>query len=359
MFKRGRLKVLYLGIIILIFLLNNANADIFQAGQYLESAQNFDGSWGTDPATIYFETTEAVKTLFSLGRTGDPYQRGVNFVANYEIGGVEDYARTVESIFPSGMDVSDDINKILAAQNTDGGFGFDTDYDSDVYHTALALIALKAAGISDPGIISPAISYLISQQKADGSFGLSADHDSIYLTSLVALALFEFSDTYSLDPQLNDANDWLISKQNVDGGFGENSSTVFETSYALMAMLNVDPTYSGLQDALDYLNANQNPDGSFLGEVYSTAVGAQALDSSLNDRDGDGVPDMGDNCFLVSNPDQKDYEDDGLGDVCDCLGDLDGDGDVDGYDLALNIEGGILISVEGFAMNFSNIYCEN
>ena len=313
MFMKRNQMVAAVVLLYVIFASGNVYADSNQAGAYLESTQNFDGSWGTDPATIYFETTEAVKTLFSLGRTGDPYRSGVNFVANYEIGGVEDRARTVESIFPSGMDVSDDINKIIAAQNADGGFGFDTDYDSDVYHTALALIALKAAGISDPGIISPALSYLISQQKADGSFGLSVDHDSIYLTSLVALALFEFSDTYSLNPQLNDANDWLKTKQNADGAFGEIGSTVFETSYALMAMLNVDPTYSGLQDALDYLDANQNPDGSFLGEVYSTAVGAQALDSSLNDRDGDGVQDIMDNCFLEPNPGQADNEGDGLG----------------------------------------------
>ena len=119
MFMKRNQMVVAVVLLYVIFASGNVYADSNQAGAYLESAQNFNGSWGTDPATIYFETTEAVKTLFSLGRTGDPYRRGVNFVANYEIGGVEDRARTVESIFPSGMDVSDDIYKIIAAQYVD------------------------------------------------------------------------------------------------------------------------------------------------------------------------------------------------------------------------------------------------
>ncbi|MCC8360272.1 thrombospondin type 3 repeat-containing protein [Salinimicrobium sediminilitoris] len=35
------------------------------------------------------------------------------------------------------------------------------------------------------------------------------------------------------------------------------------------------------------------------------------------DSDGDGVNDNGDNCPLISNPDQEDFDGDGMGDVCD------------------------------------------
>ncbi len=74
------------------------------------------------------------------------------------------------------------------------------------------------------------------------------------------------------------------------------------------------------------------------------------------DGDDDGVPDFCDNCPLHGNPDQTDCDNDGMGDVCaiadgvsedanengvpdecegDCPEDLDGDGNVGAFDLAL------------------------
>ena len=40
------------------------------------------------------------------------------------------------------------------------------------------------------------------------------------------------------------------------------------------------------------------------------------------DTDGDGVPDVCDNCMGVRNPHQQDSDEDGVGDHCQCLGGL-------------------------------------
>ena len=45
------------------------------------------------------------------------------------------------------------------------------------------------------------------------------------------------------------------------------------------------------------------------------------------DSDNDGIPDSQDNCPSISNPDQSDIDNDGLGDSCDDINDIDGDND--------------------------------
>jgi thrombospondin type 3 repeat protein len=59
-------------------------------------------------------------------------------------------------------------------------------------------------------------------------------------------------------------------------------------------------------------------------KLYVNAVRWSARPPVL-DSDGDGIPDNGDNCPNVANPDQSDADEDGIGDVCEAL-DSDGDG---------------------------------
>ena len=93
--------------------------------------------------------------------------------------------------------------------------------------------------------------------------------------------------------------------------------------------------------------------------VLLVPLAANAQDN-LKDTDGDGIPDVLDNCVTVPNRDQKDSDNDGVGDACDAdinkdgkvnaidlsllrqnygkpgpVGDLDGDGKVNARDLAL------------------------
>ncbi len=63
---------------------------------------------------------------------------------------------------------------------------------------------------------------------------------------------------------------------------------------------------------------------------------------TLLDSDADGVPNREDNCPFAFNPDQKDADSDGLGDVCDpmpCNGDYNSDSRVDVEDLNIVLSG--------------------
>ncbi len=60
---------------------------------------------------------------------------------------------------------------------------------------------------------------------------------------------------------------------------------------------------------------------------------ARLVPAASLDTDGDGIPDLCDNCTLVANADQRDTDGDGFGNVCD--GDINNDGIVDRADQKL------------------------
>jgi hypothetical protein len=66
--------------------------------------------------------------------------------------------------------------------------------------------------------------------------------------------------------------------------------------------------------------------------------------AETEDTDNDGVPDVEDNCPLTANPDQADFDNDGVGDVCD---DSDNDGYSDAVDSCPNSPFGAMIDANG------------
>ncbi len=94
-------------------------------------------------------------------------------------------------------------------------------------------------------------------------------------------------------------------------------------------------------------------EGSLSGNVYTTGpvTGDCVVMASfiLSDQDNDGIPDLSDNCPVLANPDQTDWDGDGQGDACD--EDNDGDTVIDTADQCPETTLGDVVDSVGCSIN--------
>ena len=114
-------------------------------------------------------------------------------------------------------------------------------------------------------------------------------------------------------------------------------------------------------------SSSQPPNCAAMDVTQSGSDGQQYFAVNAPDSDGDGVPDGADNAYLTPNPDQKDADGDGWGDVIDCVVDdsgivgradlsqlMNAFGSVTSDPVTLNVRPEVLASVgEGGALSLS------
>ena len=193
---------------------------------------------------------------------------------------------------------------IAAMQSEGGGWGaFDVDNDAewlynipfcdfgavtdpptvDVSAHAIELLAGKAKYAE---IVSEGVAYMLGEQEHDGSWFGRWGVNYIYgmgaaLPALEAVGL----DAHKAAAQR--AVDWLASRQNPDGGFGEDcrsygsledsqdwhgrgESTPSQTAWALMALVSAGAAGSEIAvHAADWLSATQRDDGDWNEELFT------------------------------------------------------------------------------------------
>jgi subtilase family serine protease len=247
---------------------------------YLTSIQNMDGSWDSNITDTLPATTAVIETYQVLGETtSQNYTDAVSWLQSEAIDTTDYLSERVRVLRAGGADL-DMILSYLDSIYT-GAWGGYEDYESNILDTTLALQALKAVDYTDFDTISYALGYLINNQNPDGGFGFySGDESNVYMTAVVLKTLSSYNNTFDLQAEIDDAVAYLLTTQNPDGSFGE--GTVYETAVALDALIasDADPlTGSGqaIQNAIDYLLTNQLTNGSWNDDPYSTALALRAL----------------------------------------------------------------------------------
>lgn len=281
------MKKLGLSLILLLIFCNSVFADVQSSINnglnWLLTNQNADGSYGNQSDLIFRDTEEVLNTFNILNQKSGQYQSGIQWSTNTTVNSIDFIARKILLLSGEDIGTTTGVNILLSNQNTDGGWGIASKFESDSIDTSLALQALKDVNYSDQTVIQSAINYVLSIQNPDGGWGFyQGDYSSVYMTALVSMTLQQFPQTTSLATAINKAKSYLITHQNADGGFGSSSSTVYETAYVYMALVEVTTDNTVLGNAVNYLTANQSSDGSWNQDAYSTALALRALYLSEN-----------------------------------------------------------------------------
>ena len=249
-------------------------------GDWIKKAPNLrPGGWAFQYWNDYYPDVDDTAVVgMAMHRTGDPKYK-------------ESIARAEEWI--------------LGMQSTNGGWGaFDIDNNKDylnyvpfadhgalldpptedVTARCLSFLAQLGHDTSHP-VVAKGLKYLKDTQEEDGSWFGRWGTNYIYGTWSVLCALNVLGEAHDA-PYIRKSVDWLLSRQNADGGWGEDGATYFEdrkaeckestpsqTSWAVLALMAVGEVDNpAVQRGIDFIMAAKNEAGKWE-EPWFTAVG--------------------------------------------------------------------------------------
>jgi hypothetical protein len=249
---------------------------------YLSNSQTPDGSWNNaSSSTDTLPTTVSViETFRLLSQTGTAsYSTAVSWFKSQSLDTTDYLAERVRATIIAGTDHDVLLSYMDQTNYAWGGYA---GYAVNNLDTSLVLQALKASNYSDQTVLSNSLNYLITTQNTDGGWGFyQGDDSNVYMTAMVSITLQQFPQTAALGTSINKATGYLTAHQNTDGGFGSPSS-VYETSYAYIALVGVITDNTVLGNAASYITTTQSTNGSWNDDPYSTALALRAFYYSEN-----------------------------------------------------------------------------
>lgn len=237
--------------------------DVPEAIAFLAAQQESDGSFGdplfTDWAAIAFGSVSGGETESKLKE----YLRN----AEPSLSNITDYERHAMALMALNINPYSGTPVDYITPITEAYDGTQIGEASLVNDDIFAIFPLLKAGY-DTGddIIQKTVEFILSEQKSSGSW-----EGSIDLTAAAAQALVEVDDLADVSEALERAKTYLHSQQDNDGSFGGDT---FSTSWAMQAIAafgESDSLWSPNGDSpKDFLAEEQADDGGVLDDAEST-----------------------------------------------------------------------------------------
>ena len=256
--------------------------DITRGLAWLSSQQQADGSFrsNTMAATDWQASTEALQAFASAGQQDHlNTQTLATYLAGLNAPETELLSRRISANLRLGQPFADDLATLALRQNSDGGFGDENGFDSSVYDTLFALQVLANAGNRASPATSAAIGFLLSQQRSDGSFALDSDTaSSAYITALTLRAVTPYLYVYNVGESLNKGQEYLYSLSAANGSWQSD----WQAALFLLAVVPLTTDVTRYANTLSWLKLQQQGNGSWQDDAFTTALAVQALYLSAN-----------------------------------------------------------------------------
>lgn len=252
-----------------------------QGVDFLVTSQRADGSWASPEVRPLHASTEALRALQALGRAPATRSAAVNLLELEPLRDTDDRARRLGVLGAAGRTVTADLlaGALVATARPGGGWGLLPGFRRTPLDTALTLRAL-AGRSADELLVFSALNRLLAFQRDDGGWPCVAGGESeIACTSHAVRALVAFRDRFFLDPEIDAGARFLRGEFRSAGHFGPaGADAVVHTALASIALGAVPAFDDEVGPALDFLAGTQQPDGSWDGDPYATALALQAVE---------------------------------------------------------------------------------
>jgi flagellar hook assembly protein FlgD len=270
-------KRLFLCLVLIIFL----HTTSFAGGiDWLKNMQNDDGSWGDSNLLGFLETIEVLQTFVAVSETSG-VNDGLLYLENRFPENTDFIARKLSLFARANRDFYSIQQQLLSQRNMEGRFGFSQNYQSSTWETALALNALKDAGL-DMDELYPSIQFLVTNQNTDGGFGyFQGDSSRTQSTAYSLYVLSRFKSVPGVPSAIERMVDWLKVQQNPDSGFGDEGSTIYETALSWLALRSVNMATQERKEALNHIYVRQDANGSWNNSIYETALALRVINTGL------------------------------------------------------------------------------
>ncbi len=239
-----------------------------QALEWILKSANDNGSFGDD--SLINDTAEVQKLLFDFE---------VDRESEWLIENAAKWNNNNDSLarLYSATGNAEYLEMILTTQNTDGGFGLNRDYTSDVWDSALvyeALVRSYVSGESNEQAISNLVAYLMEQQNDDGSYSYTQGAKTDYeLTARIAV----ITEIFMQKTGANCDGAWLKGMEN----YLMQEQISFEADFINAAYQRIYMCLKGMVTDTSVIEAELEkflmPDGSFRGDLYSTMAGLRLM----------------------------------------------------------------------------------